>query len=63
MTYELTDDNCAIFDFDLHSELPAGTPVSRETLSDMLYFWPYSAPEYPIIEQAYLVICRETLIL
>lgn len=63
MTYELTDDNRAIFDFDLHSELPAGTHVSRETLSDMLYFWPYSAKEYSIIQEAYLVLARESTIL
>ena len=53
MKFELTDDNRAIFDFDLHSELPAGTPVGLYTLSDMLYFWPYSVPEYKIIENAY----------
>jgi hypothetical protein len=63
MTYEMTDDNKVIFDFELHSELPAGTPICRDTLSDMLYFWPYSAPEYKILEEAYLVLARETHIL
>ena len=63
MRYELTDDNKAIFDFDLSTEIPAGTPVGRYTLSDMLYFWPLSAKEYKIIEAAYLAVSRETLIL
>ena len=63
MTYEMTDDNKVVFDFDLHSELPAGTPIGRDTLSDMLYYWPYSAQEYSLIQEAYLVVSRETLIL
>lgn len=53
MKFELIDDNRVIFDFDLHSELPAGTPVGLYTLSDMLYLWPYSVPEYKIIADAY----------
>lgn len=63
MTYELTDDNKVVFDFDLTSELPAGTPVDRYTIGDMLYLWPYAAKEYDIIQEAYLVVSRETPIL
>lgn len=63
MTYELTDDNKVVFDFDLTKELTAGTPVDRYTIGDMLYLWPYAAKEYDIIQEAYLVVSRETCIL